>query len=234
MDQPCYTIQMIYKNICIGEFVSRPNRFIANVLVDGRQETVHVKNTGRCRELLLPGAKVVLTDCGGPQRKTRYDLIAVYTPHQLINIDSQAPNPVARDYLADLYPEALSIRSEYRHGDSRLDFLAELPTGPLFVEVKGVTLLEGRVARFPDAPTTRGVKHLNHLADCARAGDTAMILFILQMQGADHLEPNDRMDPAFGQALRRAAEAGVQLRAVDCTVEPDRLLYRNSVPVILP
>ena len=195
---------------------------------------MHVKNTGRCRELLLPGATVILEDCESPLRKTRYDLIAVETATQLVNMDSQAPNAVAAEYLAHRYPDALSIRREYRHGDSRLDFLVELPEGPLLVEVKGVTLLEGNVARFPDAPTARGVKHLNHLAHCARAGERALILFIIQMQGANRLEPNDKTDPAFGLALREAAKAGVELLALDCTVTENSLTFRNPVPVVLP
>lgn len=225
---------MRYSNTKTASFLSRPNRFVAMVVIDGKTEAVHVKNTGRCKELLIPGATVVLTEPGNPARKTRYDLIAVYRDGQLINIDSQAPNKAAAEYIYTLYPDAELIKPEYSHGDSRLDFYIEHGGGkPVFMEVKGVTLLEGTTALFPDAPTERGVKHLKHLAACARAGYEACLLFIVQMKLAKLLMPNDVTHPAFGQALREAAAAGVRICAVDCTVTEDSMTPDAPVPVVL-
>ena len=226
---------MKYNTIISGQFVSRPNRFIAQVQVDGAMQTVHVKNTGRCKELLLPGADVRLEVCDNPNRKTKYDLVAVYKPSLgWVNIDSQAPNKAAAEYIYTLYPDAELIRPEYTHGDSRLDFYIEHGGGkPVLMEVKGVTLLEGATALFPDAPTERGVKHLKHLAAWARAGYEACLLFIVQMKLAKLVMPNDVTHPAFGQALREAVAAGVRVCAVDCKVTEDSMAPDAPVPVVL-
>ena len=230
----CYTGGMQYDNVQQARFLSRPNRFIALVELPEGQQAVHVKNTGRCRELLLPGARVILTKSANPARKTRYDLIAVEREGQLINIDSQAPNQVAGEYLPALFPQATLIKPEYRMGRSRLDFYIEAPgSKPTLVEVKGVTLLDGEVALFPDAPTLRGVKHLQTLAASVESGYDAWVLFVLQMKGARLLRPNDHTDPAFGKALREAAIAGVQILTVDCMVTPDSMVASQPVPVEL-
>lgn len=224
---------MKYPSTVTAVFISRPNRFIAKVELEGRTETVHVKNTGRCKELLIPGAKVVLVPSDNPARKTRYDLVGVYSRGILLNMDSQAPNAAAGEYLAKLYPNA-SIKSEYRHGDSRLDFYIErCGKKPIFVEVKGVTLFDGDTAMFPDAPTERGVKHIRHLISCVENGADAMILFIVQMKGVSRLIPNDATHPQFGDALREAARAGVRIKAVDCIVTEDSMTADKEIPVEL-
>ncbi|MBQ3257717.1 MAG: DNA/RNA nuclease SfsA [Oscillospiraceae bacterium] len=216
-----------------GNFIERPNRFIAKVLVNGTVETVHVKNTGRCRELLIPNATVYLEHWDTDTRKTKYDLIAVEKGERLINMDSQAPNKVAGEYLPKLFPDLTLLKAEVKHGNSRFDFYMERPitsvgadsirpqTEKWFIEVKGVTLEEDGIVRFPDAPTERGVKHIEELISCLDEGYRAMILFIVKMKGVTRLEPNDRTHPQFGEALRRAAAAGVEIRAVDCIVTPD-------------
>ena len=224
---------MKYPSTVTASFISRPNRFIATVQLQGRTETVHVKNTGRCKELLIPGAKVVLAPSDNPARKTHYDLIGVYSRGVLLNMDSQAPNAAAREYLAKLYPGA-GIKSEYRHGDSRLDFYIERKCEkPVFVEVKGVTLFDGDTAMFPDAPTERGVKHIRHLISCAESGAEALMLFIVQMKGVSRLIPNDATHPQFGQALRDAAMAGVKIIAVDCIVTEDSMTADKEIYVEL-
>jgi len=224
---------MRYDNIHEARFLSRPNRFIAHVEVESREEIVHVKNTGRCRELLLPGAKVFLCRASDPRRKTRYDLVAVEKEGRIINIDSQAPNKAAGEYLRSRYPEAL-LRPEYRHGDSRLDFYMEHPErGPVFIEVKGVTLFVEGEARFPDAPTQRGAKHLRELMDCVKEGHEAWALFVIQAKGIRSFSPNEKTDPAFAKALREAAKAGVRILALDCLVEADRMEIQDPVPVRL-
>lgn len=224
---------MNYQNTTNGVFISRPNRFIAKVEIGAVEETVHVKNTGRCKELLIKGATVMLERSSNPERKTKYDLIAVYSGGQLVNIDSQAPNKAAKEYLEKLYP-ASKITPEYTQGSSRLDFFIEHQDGSrLFVEVKGVTLLVNGEALFPDAPTLRGVKHINELISCAESGDSAMVLFIIQMKNASCLKPNVATHPAFGEALKRAKEAGVELKAVDCIVTEDEMVTDREIPVIV-
>lgn len=226
---------MQYDNIAEGLFILRPNRFIAQVQIQGVQETVHVKNTGRCKELLTPGARVVLTRSNNPARKTQYDLIAVYRDGLLINIDSQAPNRVAAEYLKAHFPLAGQIRPECPCGDSRLDFYVERDAQPpIYIEVKGVTLFVDGAALFPDAPTQRGVKHLYTLMDCVAAGAEGWAMFIIQAQGAAScFKPNDETHPAFGAALREAAQKGVRVLAMDCVVEPDSMTIRGPVPVEL-
>ena len=224
---------MNYPNVMPGIFRSRPNRFIAQVDIDGQQETVHVKNTGRCKELLVPGARVYLQDCQSPARKTRYDLIAVEKGDLLINMDSQAPNRVAAEYLPRRFPDLQLLRPETVYGNSRFDFYLETAREKWFVEVKGVTLEENGIARFPDAPTLRGAKHMEELIACQQDGYHAMALFILQMSGMRCFCPNDATDPKFSAALRHAAASGVELLAVDCNVTPDSLTVCNPVPILL-
>jgi len=224
---------MKYPSTVTASFISRPNRFIAKVELDGRMETVHVKNTGRCKELLIPGAKVVLVPSDNSARKTPYDLIGVYSRGVLLNMDSQAPNAAAGEYLAKLYPDAI-IRSEYRHGDSRLDFYIERQgEKPIFAEVKGVTLFDGDTAMFPDAPTERGVKHIRHLISCVESGAEALMLFIVQMKGVSRLVPNDATHPQFGAALRDAKKAGVNIIALDCIVTEDSMIADKEIKVDL-
>ena len=226
---------MRYDDVREGRFLSRPNRFIAHVGLDGVTEVCHVKNTGRCRELLVPGAAVYLERAGNPARKTRYDLIAVRKGGLLINMDAQAPNRVFGEWAAagGFLPGLTAIRPEFTWEDSRFDFRLEDGRGPVFVEVKGVTLEEDGEARFPDAPTERGAKHLRGLLRAVEQGYRAAVCFVIQMKGPAVFRPNDRTDPAFGEALRRAAAGGVQVLAVDCRVEPDTLSIDGPVPVDL-
>ena len=226
---------MRYQEVREGRFLLRPNRFIAHVEVDGRVEVCHVKNTGRCRELLVPGAPVYLEKSTNPARKTRYDLIAVRKGGLLINMDAQAPNKVFGEWAAagGFRPDLAALRPEYTWEDSRFDFRLETAAGVHFVEVKGVTLEENGEARFPDAPTERGAKHLRGLLRAVEQGYEATACFVIQMKGPRVFRPNDRTDPAFGEALRRAAAGGVQVLAVDCRVEPDLLVIDAPVPVDL-
>ncbi|WP_297240620.1 DNA/RNA nuclease SfsA [uncultured Flavonifractor sp.] len=226
---------MQYQRIEKGRFLSRPNRFIAHVELDGRTEVVHVKNTGRCRELLIPGATVYLEKSDNPARKTQYDLIAVEKGTLLVNMDAQAPNHVFREWAeAGNFQEGLTLlRPETTWGDSRFDFYWEAGGRRGFVEVKGVTLEEDGHACFPDAPTERGVKHLNELARCQADGYEAAVCFVLQMAGMKDFAPNDRTHPAFGDALRQAAQAGVRIMARECAVTPDSLTIGAAVPVLL-
>ena len=226
---------MQYQRIENGRFLSRPNRFIAHVELDGRTEVVHVKNTGRCRELLIPGATVYLEKSDNPARKTQYDLIAVEKGTLLVNMDAQAPNHVFREWAeAGNFQEGLTLlRPETTWGDSRFDFYWEAGGRLGFVEVKGVTLEEDGHACFPDDPTERGVKHLNELARCQADGYEAAVCFVLQMAGMKDFAPNDRTHPAFGDALRQAAQAGVRIMARECAVTPDSLTIGAAVPVLL-
>lgn len=223
---------MTYNRIKKGVFRARPNRFIAIVEVDGEEVVCHVKNTGRCKELLVPGRTVVLAAGDNPNRKTPYDVIAVYKGERLINMDSQAPNAVAADYLRQRFPRG-EIRREVRYGESRLDFSVTDGEDNWLIEVKGCTLERDNVGYFPDAPTERGVKHLHHLTKAAQEGYKAAVLFIIQMEGIAAIRPNDDTHPAFGEALRQAAANGVEIWAVDCTVTPDSLTHRSPVKVEL-
>ncbi len=226
---------MKYEKIVVGTFLSRPNRFIAQVLLEGEEVTVHVKNTGRCGELLISGVRVYLQDCDNPKRKTRYDLIAVEKGDLLVNMDSQAPNKVFREWAElGLFRGALSLlQSEKTYGDSRFDFRWECGETRGFVEVKGVTLEENTIACFPDAPTLRGVKHINHLIQAKAEGYEASICFILQMEGMTVMKPNDVTHPEFGEALRRARAAEVEIIALGCKVTADTLTAGERVPVEL-
>lgn len=225
---------MHYPNMLPGVFLDRPNRFIAHIEINGQVETVHVKNTGRCRELLPAGAQVWCQQAGNPNRKTKYDLIAVRKGDRLINMDSQAPNAAAAEWLrAGGLGQIHDLKAETFHGDSRFDFSFTLDAQPCFLEVKGVTLESNGICAFPDAPTERGTRHLRGLAEAVKAGYGAFILFVIQMSDVKYLHPNDATDPAFGAALREAAESGVTVLAVDCAVTENTMTIRRRVPVML-
>ena len=227
---------MQYQQVRKGRFLARPNRFIAQVELDGRTETVHVKNTGRCRELLVPGATVYVEGSDNPKRKTKYDLIAVEKGSLLINMDAQAPNHLFAEWAkAGKFRENLTLlRPETTWGNSRFDFYWEDSLGTRgFVEVKGVTLEEEGLALFPDAPTERGVKHLRELAECRAAGYEAAVCFVVQMAGMKGFSPNERTHPAFGAALREARDAGVEILVEGCTVTPEQVEISHTVPLWL-
>lgn len=227
---------MQYDHIVKGTFRARPNRFIALVEIDGREEVCHVKNTGRCRELLIPGATVYLDHSGNPKRKTAYDLVAVEKGTRLINMDAQAPNRVFAEWAAGggFLPHLRSIRPEVTFGASRFDFRLETEEGKvIWVEVKGVTLEENGLARFPDAPTERGVRHLGELERAAAAGLAATAFFVIQMEGMKDFAPNDATHPAFGEALRHAAANGVRVEAWECAVTPESLRIVRPVKTLL-
>ena len=225
---------MKYNNMVPGIFLARPNRFIAHVEIDGRQEIVHVKNTGRCRELLPAGAEVWCEVSDNPKRKTKFDLITVRKGERLINMDSQAPNKAAGEWLlAGGLGEIQNLKAESFHGDSRFDFAFEKDGRKCFLEVKGVTLENEGICAFPDAPTDRGAKHLNGLCKLAAEGYGAYVLFVIQMADVQYLQPNDATDPKFAAALRNAAANGVQILAMDCCVTEDTMEIREPVPVTL-
>ena len=224
---------MDYGKMVSGVFLARPNRFIAHVQIGGQVEVCHVKNTGRCRELLPTGAEVWCQESDNPARKTKYDLITVRKGERLINMDSQAPNAAVREWLlAGGFGEISELRPESVHGDSRFDFSFLKDGRRCFLEVKGVTLENDGVCAFPDAPTERGSKHLRGLARAAEEGYGAYVLFVVQMEKVRYLHPNDGTDPAFGKALREAAEAGVQIMALDCKVTPGSMILNESLPVV--
>jgi len=226
---------MRYENIVKGRFIQRPNRFVAYVDIDGRREKAHVKNTGRCRELLIPGATVYLERSGNPARSTAYDLVAVEKEGRMINMDSQAPNRVVLEWLQSrqLFPNLVSVRPETAYGSSRFDFYIETTSEKIFMEVKGVTLEEEGEARFPDAPSERAVKHVEELVRARQEGYGAYVLFVVQMRGVSRLVPNARTHPEFARALQRAAGAGVRILAYDCQVTADSLTVADAVPVYL-
>ena len=220
---------MHYENIRKAVFVNRPNRFIAIVSLDGREETVHVKNTGRCRELLIPGAEVWLTAPGSPGRKTVYDLVAVRKNNGLlINIDSQAPKRVAREWLETQCFDR--VIPEFPYGDSRIDFCMLRQGRQYLMEVKGCTLERDGIGYFSDAPTERGVKHLHELIRAAQEGTRAMLAFVIQMDGVEEVRANMETHPAFGTALEKAKTAGVDVLFLPCHVEPDSIDHRAEPP----
>ena len=216
---------MKYSNIVKGTFLDRPNRFIAHVELDGKRETVHVKNTGRCRELLLPGAEVWLTAPGTEGRKTKYDLVTVRKENGLlVNIDSQAPNAVVKEWLEKQQYDA--VVPEYTYGDSRIDFYMERGAERTLMEVKGCTLEREGIGYFPDAPTDRGVKHMRELAKAVKDGYRAALAFAIQMDGIKEVRPNIQTHPEFGTAMQKARDAGVEILFLSCHVEPDGLTVK--------
>ena len=226
---------MRYTNITAGKFLARPNRFIAHVEIAGREEIVHVKNTGRCKELLLPGATVYVQHFPEGKRKTKYDLIAVEKQNILINMDSQAPNKVVQEWLMEQEPfgKITYLKPECKHGDSRFDFYLETEAKKMFIEVKGVALEEKGVVMFPDAPTERGVKHVQELCHCLEQGYEAAIVFVVQMSGMRYFTPNRRTHAAFAEALERAEACGVRMLALSCEVTPESLAINGEIPIHL-
>lgn len=238
---------MKYKNIVQGKFINRPNRFIANVEIDGEVETVHVKNTGRCKELLVSGATVYLEKVSESSRKTKYDLVAVIKEIKnekplLINMDSQAPNAAAAEWIKGIVSKLddsteYAVRTEVKYGNSRFDLFVEHSvageTKKTFIEVKGVTLEENGVALFPDAPTERGIKHIRELEKCVKEGNEAYILFVIQMKGMTEFRPNEQTHKEFADALRHAAKAGVKIIARDCIVTPDSMEIDGKIEVVI-
>ncbi len=225
---------MKYENMVQGTFLRRPNRFIAHIEIDGKEEICHVKNTGRCRELLIPGATVWCQEFDSPSRKTKYDLICVQKGDLLVNMDSQAPNIAAKEWLlGGGLGDIQELKAEYTHGDSRFDFSFLKDGRRCFLEVKGVTLEQDGVCAFPDAPTERGVKHLRGLTAASQQGYGTFVLFVVQMADMKYLRPHDETDPAFGEALRKAAEAGVTILAMDCAVAEDTMTIRKPLLVKL-
>lgn len=226
---------MQYHNIKKAYFLCRPNRFIAHCLMEGEEVVCHVKNTGRCRELLTDHATVYLEESSNPVRKTKYDLIAVEKGDLLINMDSAAPNAAAGEWLkaGQLLKPPVLVKPEQKHGDSRFDFYMENSREKAWIEVKGVTLERAGIALFPDAPTQRGVKHINGLIRCVEEGYSAYLLLVVQMKGVDCFRPNRETDPVFAQTLLEAARAGVQIHALDCVVTPDSMRLDRQLPVML-
>ena len=252
---------MKYNQVVPGTFLQRPNRFIAHVLINGKEEVCHVKNTGRCRELLIPGCTVYCAVSDNPQRKTKYDLIAVEksienqivfansgipsqrvksTPEAhstlLVNMDSQAPNAAVKEWLrsgASPFGKIDFLKPEYKYGNSRFDFYLECNSRKIFLEVKGVTLEDNGVVLFPDAPTERGVKHVRELIRCHKAGFETYVLFVVQMEHAQYFTPNRKMHPQFADALCDARDAGVQLLAYTCKVTPDVMNIDKELKVSL-
>jgi sugar fermentation stimulation protein A len=224
---------MVYKNIKEAKFISRPNRFIANIEIDGDTKLCHVKNTGRCKELLIPGSRVFVQEVSSKSRKTKYDLISVYKGEILINIDSQAPNKVFYDWMQDsnYFTDITFIKPESRYKNSRFDFYVETSTRKIFIEIKGVTLEEDGVALFPDAPTERGVRHIKELCESIKNGYEAYIIFIIQMEDVLYFTPNVKTHKAFGDALKNAKKAGVKILALDCKVTENSIIARNFVDV---
>lgn len=226
---------MKYKKIVEGKFISRPNRFIAYVEIDGKRETVHVKNTGRCKELLNEGATVYLEVSDNSERKTKYDLIAVYKGNNLVNMDSQAPNKVALEFIknGELFSKNAKIKPEYKFGASRIDIYVEDGNRKALIEVKGVTLENEGVASFPDAPTERGIKHVNELINATKEGYESYILFVIQMKKIKEFTPNYITHKAFGDSLQKAEKSGVKILAYDCIVTPDTLKIDMPIRVKL-
>ena len=225
---------MKYENVVSGKFISRPNRFIAHIEINGREEICHVMNTGGMKELLLPGAEVFLCTAKNPERKTKFDLIGVRrSDGEIINIDSIAPNKVAGEYVKTLFPEAKLIKPETFFEKSRFDFYIEDKNDKIFLEVKGVTLNVDGEARFPDAPTERGAKHLYELIEAKKQGFRACVLFVIAMKGCESFAPNGATDPKFAKALSDAKEAGVEIFAVDCKVTADEITADKNIPVRL-
>ena len=217
---------MTYNDIVSANFISRPNRFIAYIELGGEKLTVHVKNTGRCKELLIPGCRVYLEKAQNPERKTPYDLVAVEHEGKIINIDSQAPNKVVKEYL-ERQNKYDYIKPEYKYGNSRIDFYMEKGNDKYLMEVKGCTLFRDGVGLFPDAPTERGAKHLRELALAREQGYNAIIAFVIQGEGIRTVEPNTETDPEFARAFYEAKEAGVEVLFIECKVTPNSIVAKG-------
>ncbi|HHZ06479.1 MAG TPA: DNA/RNA nuclease SfsA [Clostridiales bacterium] len=226
---------MDYTNIYKGFFKSRPNRFIANIEINGRVEVCHVKNTGRCRELLIPNAAVFVQKSDNPNRKTAFDLIAVYKDDRLINMDSQIPNKVFNEWVnkSNYFKNVTVIKPEYTLGNSRIDFYIEANKEKILAEIKGVTLEVNGIVRFPDAPTLRGLKHIEELCDAVDNGYTAYVVFIVQMSNVKYFTPNYTTHMEFGQALKKAQAKGVHILALACEVTPSSITAIEEIPVVL-
>lgn len=230
---------MLYENILEGIFIERPNRFIAKCLVNGEEITAHVKNTGRCRELLIKGCRVFLQHFNNTNRKTNYDLIAVQKDDRVINMDSQAPNKVILEALKNninilqIKEKINFFKGEYKYKNSRFDVYAETDKQKIFIEVKGVTLEENGVVMFPDAPTERGIKHINELIDAKNNGYLAYIIFVIQMSNIKYFTPNIKTHKAFADALINAKNNGVNVLAYDCNITDNSITLNSEVKVIL-
>lgn len=225
-------VELRYSRVLESRFISRPNRFIAKVEIDGHEETVHIKNTGRCKEILVPGCRAILYDSDNPQRKTRYDLIAAYKGDMLINIDSQAPNKAFHEFIlrSGRFGSDPKVFPEYTHGDSRFDFYIESEGRRIFVEVKGVTLESDGVCRFPDAPTERGLKHLRGLKKALEEGYECYAAFVVQMKSMRYFAPNYATHEEFGKVLEEVHDAGVGILVYDCIVTPDSMVIDGEIP----
>lgn len=226
---------MVYDNIKRAKFITRPNRFIAHIEIDGKTEVAHVKNTGRCKELLIPNATVFVQEFNNPNRKTKYDIISVYKGERLINMDSQIPNKVFAEWAksGSFIPNITLIKPETTYQSSRFDFYIESDNKRIFVEVKGVTLEENGIVLFPDAPTERGVKHINELCSAVQSGYEAYIVFVIQMRDVSYFTPNDNTHKAFGDALRTAKDNGVNILALDCVVTENSIAIDKEVEILL-
>ena len=226
---------MKYKNIVKGKFLERPNRFIAYAEINGKTETVHVKNTGRCKEILIPGVTCYFEKSNNPNRKTLYDLVCVKKGDRLINIDSQVVNKVFGEYLVSgkYFKNLDYIKPEKIYGKSRIDFYAERGKEKILIEVKGVTLENNNVVSFPDAPTERGTKHIYELIKAHKEGYETYIVFVVQMNNIKYFKPNDETDPKFGQALREGKKEGVKIIALDCNVFENEIFIENKINILL-
>lgn len=224
---------MRYNNVVKGIFIDRPNRFIANVVINGKKTVCHVKNTGRCKELLTKGAVVYLEKTDNPNRKTQYDLIVVEKCNKLINLDSQVVNGVVIEHLPQMFSQIKYLKPECKYGNSRIDIYLEDKNDKIFIEVKGVTLENNGVVAFPDAPTERGIKHLKELQKAVTEGYKALILFIIQMDNVKYFHPNRKTHPEFADELKRAFDNGVNIKAYSCEVSPNEINIKNEIPVFL-
>ena len=226
---------MKYERILPGKFIARPNRFIANVEINGKVEVCHVKNTGRCRELLIPRADVFVQESNNPDRKTKYDLISVYKDDMLVNMDSQAPNKVFGEWAqtSGYFGEITYIKPECKYKNSRFDYYIETKDRKIFVEVKGVTLENNGVVLFPDAPTERGIKHINELIDCIAEGYDSYIFFIIQMEKCKYFVPNRAGHPEFADVLLKGVKSGIKVKALKCNVTPESLVANSFIDVCL-
>lgn len=224
---------MIYKDIKKAKFISRPNRFIANIEIDGKTEICHVKNTGRCKELLIKDSDIFVQEHDSVKRKTKYDLISVYKGDKIVNIDSQATNKVVHEWIKEgnLFDNVSLIKPESKYKNSRFDFYVEADNRKIYIEVKGVTLEENGIVMFPDAPTERGVKHLKELAECLEEGFDAYVIFIIQMSGVKLFKPNKKTHKEFAEILKEVSNKGVTVLAYECLVSENSMNIYKAVPV---